>query len=56
MKKEQIFFSEKKKRKTLVIQGVMWPARSATAFGKVFWFFSSEKNACFCAIAGWLNA
>jgi hypothetical protein len=46
MSKRQAFFSEEKKQKTLLIREVRSPARSATALEKVFWFFSSEKNAC----------
>jgi hypothetical protein len=44
-KEGRVFFSEEKKQKTLPIQVFVPPDTTATARAKVFWFFSSEKNA-----------
>jgi hypothetical protein len=49
----KVFFSEEKTQKTLRIQVVVPPEREATALAKVFWFFSTEKNAFLVPRATW---
>jgi len=44
-KGRKVFFSEEKKQKTFANSGFGAACKGRDSVGKVFWFFSSEKNA-----------